>query len=69
MDRWHHRSRPVHRGAVARPPVVLTGLALVDPHGDGKALRAKMLDILEKGNESGTEFLVTSRYRIASLQR
>jgi len=48
---------------------VLTGLALVDPHGDGKALRAKMLDILEKGNESGTEFLVTSRYRIASLQR
>jgi len=50
-------------------PFVVTGLALVDQHGDGQALRAKMLDILEKGNESDTEFRVTSRYLIATLQR
>ena len=50
-------------------PVVATALALVDQYGDGQALRSKMLDILEKGNESDTEFLVTSRYVIATLQR
>ena len=49
-------------------PVVATGLALVDQHGDGQALRAKILDILEEGNESTTEFRVTSRYLIATLE-
>jgi hypothetical protein len=41
---------------------------VVDRHGDGDALRAHLLDVLENGNESDTHFHTTSHYLITTVR-
>ncbi|MDT7606408.1 MAG: hypothetical protein QOG96_911 [Pseudonocardiales bacterium] len=49
-------------------PLAISGLAVVDRHGDGTALRAHLLDVLENGNESDTHFHTTSHYLITTVR-
>jgi SAM-dependent methyltransferase len=49
-------------------PLAVSALAVVDRQGDGHALRAELLAILENGNESDTGYRTTSHYLIATVQ-
>ncbi len=50
-------------------PLAVAGLAVLEPRGEADALRRRMLEILENGNESEDGFRVTSRYVIATACR
>lgn len=50
-------------------PVALAGRAVLEPRGDGDALMASMLNVLEEANEDPDAFRVTSRYVIATARR
>jgi SAM-dependent methyltransferase len=50
-------------------PLAVAGLAVLEQMGQAAALRARMLEILEKGNEDPDGFRVTSRYIVATAGR
>jgi SAM-dependent methyltransferase len=50
-------------------PIALAGRAVVEPRGEGEALAARMLEVLEAANEDPDGFRVTSRYVIATAVR
>jgi SAM-dependent methyltransferase len=50
-------------------PVALAGRAVLEPRGEGEALQASMLEVLEEANEDPAAFRVTSRYVIATARR
>ena len=50
-------------------PLAVAGLAVLEPRGEADALRQRMLEILESGNEDEDGFRVTSRYVIATARR
>jgi SAM-dependent methyltransferase len=50
-------------------PLAVAGLAVLEQMGQAAALRARMLEILEKGNEDPDGFRVTSRYVVATANR
>jgi SAM-dependent methyltransferase len=50
-------------------PLAVTGLSVLEPMGEADALRQRMLEILERGNEHEDEFRVTSRYVVARARR
>jgi hypothetical protein len=52
---------------IIRWPVV--GLAVLDQMGRAAALRDRMLEILQNGNEGPDGFRVTSRYIVATTRR
>jgi len=50
-------------------PLAVAGLSVLGPLGRAQALRARLLAILENGNEDPGRFRVTSRYVIATARR
>src|SRR6266487_4056257 len=50
-------------------PLAVAGLSVLEPLGRAQALRARLLGILENGNEDPGGFRVTSRYVIATARR
>ena len=50
-------------------PMAVAGLRVVDQLGQAQPLRARLLAILENGNEDGGGFRVTSRYVVATARR
>jgi SAM-dependent methyltransferase len=50
-------------------PVALAGRAVLEPRGEGEALMASMLAVLEQANEDPDAFRVTSRYVVATARR
>jgi SAM-dependent methyltransferase len=50
-------------------PLAVAGLRVLEPLGQADALRARLLGILEKGNEDRDSFRVTSRYVVAAARR
>jgi len=50
----------------SRHPMAVAGLAVLDQLGQGDALRAELLALLEDGNEDPAAFRITSRYVIAT---
>lgn len=50
-------------------PLAVTGFHVIKQRGDAEALRARLLSILEEGNESRDGFQVTSRYVTAVARR
>jgi SAM-dependent methyltransferase len=50
-------------------PMALAGRAVLEPRGEGEALLASMLEVLEQANEDPGAFRVTSRYLIVSATR
>ena len=52
-----------------RPPSFGAGLRILGQLGQAEALRARLLAILENGNEDPTSFRVTSRYVVATARR
>jgi SAM-dependent methyltransferase len=50
-------------------PVALAGRAVLEPRGEGEALMASMLEVLEEANEDPDAFRVTSRYAVATARR
>jgi len=55
-------SRPEH-------PLAVAGLSVLGLLGRAQALRARLLAILESGNEDPGRFRVTSRYVIVTAHR
>ena len=49
-------------------PLAVGSLAVVDRYGDGHALRAQLLDVLERGNEADIRYRTTSPYLIATVR-
>src|SRR6266542_462303 len=54
---------------VQHHPLAVAGLSVLGPLGRAQALRARLLAILENGNEDPGRFRVTSRYVIATARR
>jgi ubiquinone/menaquinone biosynthesis C-methylase UbiE len=50
-------------------PLAVAGLRILAQLGQAQALRARLLAILENGNEDPTSFRVTSRYVVATARR
>jgi ubiquinone/menaquinone biosynthesis C-methylase UbiE len=50
-------------------PLTVSSLAKLEPTGQGAALRARMLEILQNGNENPDGFRVTRRYIVATARR
>jgi SAM-dependent methyltransferase len=50
-------------------PLAVAGRAVLEPRGEGAALRDRMLAIYEAGNEDPDAFRVTSRYVVATARR
>lgn len=50
-------------------PLAVAGLRILGQLGQAEALRARLLAILENGNEDPTSFRVTSRYVVATARR
>ena len=50
-------------------PLNLAGAAVLEPRGELEAVRTRMLEIYEAGNEDPDAFRVTSRYVIATASR
>jgi len=50
-------------------PMAVAGLAVLDGLGQAESLRARLLQILETGNEEPTGFRITSRYVVATCRR
>jgi SAM-dependent methyltransferase len=50
-------------------PLAVAGLSVLEPLGRAQALRARLLGILENGNEDPSGFRVTSRYVVATARR
>jgi len=50
-------------------PLAKAGQAVLDPRGEGEALRERMLAIYEHANEDPDAFRVTSRYVVATARR
>ena len=50
-------------------PLTVSSLAKLEPMGGGAALRERMLEILESGNEDPDGFRVTRRYIVATALR
>jgi SAM-dependent methyltransferase len=50
-------------------PLSIAGRVVLEPRGESDALRARMLTILEAGNEDPAAFRVTSRYVVATARR
>jgi SAM-dependent methyltransferase len=50
-------------------PMAVAGLSVLEQLGQAEALRARLLAILENGNEDAGKFRVTSRYVIATARR
>lgn len=50
-------------------PLAVAGLAVLEQMGKASALRQRMLEILQRANEDGNGFRVTSRYVIATARR
>jgi hypothetical protein len=46
--------------------MAVAGLAVLDPLGQGDALRAELMELLEAANEGPAAFRMTSRYVIAT---
>jgi SAM-dependent methyltransferase len=55
--------------AEAGHPLAVAARAVLEPRGEGEALRERMLKVLEEGNEDPEAFRVTSRYVIAAARR
>jgi ubiquinone/menaquinone biosynthesis C-methylase UbiE len=53
----------------AEHPLAVAGEAVLGPRGESDALRARMLEIYEAGNEDPGAFRATSRYVIATARR
>jgi SAM-dependent methyltransferase len=52
--------------AEAEHPLAVAARAVLEPRGEGPELRARMLEVLEEGNENPQGFRVTSRYVITA---
>jgi ubiquinone/menaquinone biosynthesis C-methylase UbiE len=50
-------------------PMAIAGLSVLEKLGHAEALRARLLAILENGNEDTEKFRVTSRYAVATARR
>jgi len=50
-------------------PLAVAGFGVLEPLGQAEALRARLLEILENGNEDRGGFRVTSRYVVATARR
>jgi SAM-dependent methyltransferase len=50
-------------------PLAVSGRAVLERHGEDEALRARLLEVLEAGNEDPEAFRTTSRYVIATAKR
>jgi len=50
-------------------PLAVAARAVLEPRGEGEALRQRMLEVLEAGNEDPQGFRVTSRYVITAASR
>ncbi len=50
-------------------PMAVSGFRVLDQLGQAQRLRARLLAILENGNEDGRGFRVTSRYVVATARR
>lgn len=50
-------------------PMAVAGLAVLDSVGEAEAVRARLLHILQAGNEDAAGFRVTSRYVVATARR
>jgi SAM-dependent methyltransferase len=50
-------------------PLAVAGLGVLERLGQAETLRARLLEILENGNEKRNEFQVTSRYMITTARR
>jgi SAM-dependent methyltransferase len=55
--------------AESEHPLAVAARAVVEPRGEGEELRARMLEVLEEGNEDPQGFRVTSRYVITAARR
>ncbi|HXD56603.1 MAG TPA: class I SAM-dependent methyltransferase [Thermoleophilaceae bacterium] len=55
--------------AEAEHPLAVAARAVLEPRGEGEELRARMLEVLEAGNEDPHGFRVTSRYVITAALR
>lgn len=53
----------------ANHPLAVAGRAVLEPRGEGEALRDRMLAIYEAANEDPDGFRVTSRYIVATARR
>lgn len=54
---------------LASNPVAITNASALEPRGELEPLRARMLEVLEEGNEDPNAFSVTSRYVIVTATR
>jgi hypothetical protein len=50
-------------------PMAVAGLGVLEQLGQAQALRARLLAILQNGNEDARTFRVTSRYVVATARR
>jgi ubiquinone/menaquinone biosynthesis C-methylase UbiE len=50
-------------------PLTVSSLAKLEPLGQGAALRERMLEILQRGNEDPDGFRITRRYIVATARR
>ena len=50
-------------------PMAVAGRAVLEPRGEGEALRERLLEVLEAANEDPAAFRVTSRYVVVSARR
>ena len=50
-------------------PMAIAGLSVLEQLGHAEALRARLLAILENGNEDTEKFRATSRYAVATARR
>jgi SAM-dependent methyltransferase len=55
--------------AEAEHPLAVAARAVLEPRGEGEALRERMLEVLVEGNEDPQAFRVTSRYVITAASR
>jgi len=55
--------------AEAEHPLAVAARAVLEPRGEGEALRERMLEVLVEGNEDPQAFRVTSRYVITAALR
>lgn len=53
----------------ANHPLAVAGRAVLEPGGEGEALRERMLAIYQAANEDPDAFRVTSRYIVATVRR
>ncbi len=56
-------------GELREHPMAVAGLAVLERLSQVEALRVRLLQILEAGNEDPAGFQITSRYVVATAQR